>query len=210
MGVAGWRRGDTGSYCHEVLTANFQSLDFFDYLEPTLRANIVSSYLLNDQTKQLWNNELASNPDFDKLKNVELNIKGGNTKSLQLITNAYNDKREELNRSRFLISALEKEIDALQTTISGLNQQLEAQNSIDNIAFSTLAKDAKIRFNDLEYFGYAKMLESRDFIKIDTLSIANVKWKASVNDSIAQVKEDELLIWLKQVLKTEKVSIKRY
>ena len=164
---------------------------------------------ISDQTKQLWNNELISNPNFDKLKNVELKIKGGDTKSFELITNAYNDKREELNQSRLLISALEKEIDVLQETISGLNQQLEAQNTSDDVAFSALAKDAKIRFNDLEYFGYAKMLESKDFIKIDTLSVANIKWKATVNDSIALDNEGELLVWLKQVLKTEKVSIKR-
>ena len=53
------------------------------------------------------------------------------------------------------------------------------------------------------------MLESKDFIKVDTLSVANVKWKESLNDSLVLVKEGELLIWLKQALKTDKVSIKR-
>ena len=67
----------------------------------------------------------------------------------------------------------------------------------------------KIRFNDLEYFGFAKMLESQDFIKVDTLNVANVKWKSSLNDSIVGVKEGELLLWLKQELKTEKIRVKR-
>ena len=34
-------------------------------------------------------------------------------------------------------------------------------------------------------------------------------WKLDSNDSVALVNEGELLVWLKQVLKTEKVSIKR-
>ena len=55
-------------------------------------------------------------------------------------------------------------------------------------------------------FVHAEVKDPSEFKVFSTnnkkLSIANVKWKASVNDSIAQVKEDELLIWLKQVLKT--------
>ena len=181
--------------------------DDYRYEDQVIELSFLSE--ISDQTKQLWNNELASNPNFDKLKDVELKIKGGDTKSFELITNAYNDKKEELNQSRLVISGLEKEIDELQETILGLNQQLEAQNSSDEIAFSSLAKDVKIRFNDLDYFGYAKMLESKDFIKVDTLTVANIKWKESVNDSLALVKEGELLLWLKQELKTEKVKVKR-
>ena len=115
----------------------------------------------------------------------------------------------ELDKKDNIISGLHNEISKLQENISGLNQQLEAQNVSGGIAFSTLAKDAKIRFNDLEYFGFAKMLESQDFIKVDTLNVANVKWKSSLNDSIAAVKEGELLLWLKQELKTEKIRVKR-
>ena len=116
-----------------------------------------------------------------------------------------------MDKKENIISGLQKEITELQENITGLNNQIEAQNASkkNNIAFSTLAKDAKIRFSDLDYFGYAKMLESRDFIKIDTLTVANVKWKETLNDSLKQVKEGELLLWLKQELKTEKISIKR-
>ena len=53
------------------------------------------------------------------------------------------------------------------------------------------------------------MRESNDFIKVDTLSVANVRWKESLNDSIVLVKEADLLTWLKQELKTDKVTIKR-
>lgn len=146
---------------------------------------------------------------YESISNFELEIFGNKNRSFDKLSDAYDRAISELDKKDIIISGLEKQITQLQENISGLNQQIEAQNSSDDVAFSALAKDAKIRFNDLEYFGYAKMLESKDFIKIDTLTVANIKWKTTVNDSVALINEGELLVWLKQVLKTEKVSIKR-
>jgi len=146
---------------------------------------------------------------YESISNFELEIFGNKNRSFDKLSDAYDRAISELDKKDIIISGLEKQITELQENISGLNQQIEAQNSSDDVAFSALAKDAKIRFNDLEYFGYAKMLESKDFIKIDTLTVANIKWKTTVNDSVALINEGELLVWLKQVLKTEKVSIKR-
>ncbi|MFI1745309.1 DUF389 domain-containing protein [Thalassobellus sediminis] len=146
---------------------------------------------------------------YDKISDFSLDISGNKNRSFDKISNAYDRAILELDKKDNIISGLQKEISELQENISGLNQQLEAQNATGGIAFSTLAKDAKIRFNDLEYFGYAKMLESNDFIKVDTLTIANVKWKNSLNDSIVKVKEVELISWLKEELKTEKIRVKR-
>lgn len=146
---------------------------------------------------------------YESISDFELEIFGNKNRSFDKLSDAYDRAISELDKKDIIISGLEKQITELQENISGLNQQIEAQNSSDDVAFSALAKDAKIRFNDLEYFGYAKMLESKDFIKIDTLTVANIKWKTTVNDSVALVNEGELLVWLKQVLKTEKVSIKR-
>ena len=53
------------------------------------------------------------------------------------------------------------------------------------------------------------MLESNDFIKVDTVMVANVKWNTSLSDSLVVVKEKQLSDWLKQELKTEKIIIKR-
>ena len=146
---------------------------------------------------------------YDKISDFELDISGNKNRSFDKISDAYDRTIIELDKKDNIISGLQKEISELQENISGLNQQLEAQNASGGIAFSTLAKDAKIRFNDLEYFGYAKMLESQDFIKVDTLTIANVKWKSSLNDSIVAAKESKLLLWLKQELKTDKIRVKR-
>ncbi|WP_396603086.1 DUF389 domain-containing protein [Algibacter sp. R77976] len=146
---------------------------------------------------------------FDKINDFELEISGNKNRSIDKISEAYDRAIVELDKKDNIISGLQKEISELQENISGLNQQLEAQSASGGIHFSTLAKDAKIRFSDLEYFGYAKMLESKDFIKVDTLTVTNVKWKSSINDSIVTVKEGELLSWLKQELKTDKIRVKR-
>ena len=82
-------------------------------------------------------------------------------------------------------------------------------NILDANDFTSLAKDAKIQFTDLQYFGYAKMLASSDFRKADTIAIANVKWNTSLTDSIMTVKEVELSNWLIQELKIDNVIIKR-
>ena len=163
---------------------------------------------ITDATEADLRNELKG---YDKIKDFELIINGNKNRSIDKISDAYDRAIAELDKKENIISGLQKEITELQENITGLNNQIEAQNASkkNNIAFSTLAKDAKIRFSDLDYFGYAKMLESRDFIKIDTLTVANVKWKETLNDSLKQVKEGELLLWLKQELKTEKISIKR-
>jgi len=179
----------------------------YRYKEQVIELSFLNE--INDQTKQLWNSELSTNPNFDRLKNVKLKIKGSETNSYELISNAYQDKREELKESRNIISGLQKEIGDLKETVSGLNQQLESKSESSAISFSSLAKDAKIRFNNLDYFAYAKTLESNDFIKVDTVSIATVRWNTTLNDSIIAQKEIELLTWLKEELKTEKVNIKR-
>ena len=182
--------------------------DNFSYEENIIELSFMNE--ISEQTKSIWMNELKTNEAYDAIANVELRIKDGDTKSFDLISNAYNDAREQLKQSKLVISGLEKEIKELQETVTGLNQQLETQNAVDDVSFSSLAKDAKIRFDDLQYFAYAKLLESKDFIKVDTLTVANVKWKNTVSDSLAKVREGELLNWLKQELKTDKVSIKRH
>jgi len=161
---------------------------------------------INEATEVDLRNELKS---YNKISDFELEISGNKNRSFDKISDAYDRAISELDKKDIIISGLEKQIDELQENVSGLNQQLETKSIVKGVSFSSLAKDAKIMFNDLDYFAYAKMLESNDFIKVDTLTVANIKWKTSVNDSLALVKEGELLVWLKQELKTEKIRIKR-
>ncbi len=163
---------------------------------------------ITDATEADLRNELKG---YEQIKDFELIISGNKNRSIDKISEAYDRAIAELDRKDNVISGLQKEISELQENITGLNQQIEAQNASkkNGVAFSALAKDAKIRFKNLEYFSYAKTLESSDFIKVDTVTVANVKWNAAINDSIARIKEAELQTWLKQELKTDKLIIKR-
>jgi uncharacterized hydrophobic protein (TIGR00271 family) len=161
---------------------------------------------ISDATKQDLLNELSNNPEYPNLRQVSLKIKGSDTKSYELISNAYQDARDRLKESENVITGLQLEIEDLKEEITQLNQQIEAKS--EGVAFSTLARDAKVRFIDLQYFSYAKMLESNDFIKVDTISVANVKWNPSLSDSLVTVKEKLLSDWLKQELKDENIIIK--
>lgn len=180
-----------------------------DFNSQSFQINFFSE--VTEATKQDLLNEIKSNPAYPDLRNVNLKIKGSDTKSYKLISNAYQDTRDELKESKNIIAGLHKEITELQENISDLNQQIEAQNASKNKenAFSSIVKDAKIIFKDLDYFGYGKMYESKDFIKVDTVTIAHIEWNSSVNDSTARKKEDELQLWLEQELKIENIIIKR-
>ena len=178
-----------------------------DFDGQTLSLNFFNE--ISEATKQDLLNELSSNPEYPNLRQVKLQVKGSDTKSYELISNAYQDARDELKESKNIITGLQLEIEDLKGEITQLNQQIEhVSNKKDDVSFSSLAKDAKVRFNDLQYFSYAKMLESKDFIKVDTVSVANVKWNISLSDSLVVVKEKQLGEWLKQELKTDKIIIK--
>ena len=178
-----------------------------NFNEQTLSLNFFNE--ISEATKQDLLNELSSNPEYPNLREVRLQIKGSDTKSYELISNAYQDARDELKDSKNVVAGLQLEIEDLKEEITQLNQQLEQEsNKKTDVAFSSLARDAKVRFNDLQYFSYAKMLESKDFIKVDTVTVANVKWNASLSDSLVVVKEKQLGDWLKQELKIENIMIK--
>ena len=129
-----------------------------------------------------------------------------------MITTAYKEKREELQESRNVIDGLQKKIEELQNTISSLNTRIEQDAISKNetvIAFSRIAKDAKIRYIDIEEIGFASVLSSKDFIKIDTIPIATIRWNTKLPDSIIGPKERELRAWLQSEMKLDTLFIKR-
>ncbi|AXT20910.1 DUF389 domain-containing protein [Flavobacteriaceae bacterium AU392] len=162
---------------------------------------------ITDATEADLRNEVKR---YDKIKDFEVEISGNKNRSIDKISDAYDRAIDEIGEKDNIISGLQSQIENLQTEITNLNQQIEQNNNQANsISFTNLARDAKVRFSDLQYFSYAKMLESKDFINIDTMSVANVKWNASLNDSLKLVKEKELSDWLKQEVKEDTIVIKR-
>jgi len=163
---------------------------------------------VSDATRSDLINELKG---YEYLKDFKLVINANKSRSVDKISEAYDRAIADLDKKDNLINDLQNQIKELNENVTGLNKQIEAQNARRNtgVAFSAIAKDAKIRFKELEYFAYAKTLASKDFIKVDTVVVAGVRWNINLSDSIRNIKEGELSTWLKQRLKEKDVVIKR-
>lgn len=189
-----------------------QLMDYdLDLSEKTLYLNFFNE--INDATKNDLSNELRNNPLYPDLKEIKLKIKGSDTKSFELITMAYKDAREELQRSKNIIEGLQKEIEELQNVILVLNQRIENKAKLEGdkvIAFSRIVKETKIRYHNIKKIGFANILKSEDFIKIDTLPTLFVKWDLKLPDSIITQKEIHLKKWLQSEMKLDTIYIKPF
>lgn len=145
---------------------------------------------------------------YENIQSFDLKISGNKNRSSDKIIELYDKATIDLEQKDYIISGLREEIETLKSNVVSLNDQLEnkAKNT-NSVLYSSVAKDAKIRFSDLEYFGYAKMLESSDFIKVDTVTVVSLKWNSKLNDSIVKVKEKEIKTWLIDKLKEERILI---
>ncbi|TBN01322.1 DUF389 domain-containing protein [Hyunsoonleella flava] len=145
--------------------------------------------------------------NYEKIKDFTLNIKGNKNRSFDKISEAYDRAIKDLDNKDNIIAGLQKQITELQENITNLNQQVEANSNGNEMSFTNLSRDAKVRFKDLEYFGYSKMLSSKDFINIDTISVVNLKWNKNLPDSTKLKKEKDLKSWLIKELKTDSILI---
>jgi uncharacterized hydrophobic protein (TIGR00271 family) len=192
-----------------------KSFQLIGYPDLDLDKKEIKFSFFNEVTEgeqNILNNQLANNTDYAKIKDFKLKIKGSDTKSFELITTAYKDKREELQESRNIVAGLQKQITDLQKTISTLNYRIEQDALNKNqkiVAFSRVAKDAKIRYVDIEEIGFASVLSSKDFIKIDTIPVVTIKWNARLPDSIIVPKERDLRRWLQKEMALDTLFIKR-
>ena len=155
---------------------------------------------ITDATETDLRNELNR---YTNIKGFDLIINGNKNVSAERLMDLYDNSLVNIEQRDSLLFVKQKEIDSIRSHFA------KKSNVLDVNDFTSLAKDAKIQFSDLQYFGYAKMLVSSDFRKADTVAIANVRWNTSLTDSIMSVKEIELSNWLKQELKINDVVIKR-
>jgi len=146
---------------------------------------------------------------YEEIRDFELIINANKTRNADRLLKSLDRAYADLDRKDNIIDGLQKQISQLEKNITNLNKQIESKNISNDVSFTNLSRDAKVRFSDLEFFGYAKMLESKDFINIDTVTVANVRWKVSVEDSLVLVRERNLQKWLKQELKVDTVFIRR-
>ncbi|MFL0092512.1 DUF389 domain-containing protein [Tenacibaculum maritimum] len=181
----------------------------FNSIDQTLSLNFFNE--ITDATKNDLLNELNSNPLYPSLRGVKLEIKGSDTKSYELISEAYKDSREELKESKNVISGLQKQIMELQQTITILNQRIERDALNYNkkvIAFSRIAKDAKIRYHNIKEIRFANLLTSKDFIKIDTIPEATIIWDNKLPDNVLKEKEKELRSWMQREMELDTLYLR--
>jgi hypothetical protein len=159
---------------------------------------------ISDATVADLTNELKN---YDKIKDFTLDIKGNKNRSIDKIADAYDRAIRDLDNKDHIIAGLQKQIEILQDNITSLNQQIESKSNTGSVSFTNLSKDAKVRYKDLEYFGYSKMLASKDFINIDTLNVLKLKWNKNLPDSLKQKSEGALKAWLLKELKEKDILI---
>ena len=147
--------------------------------------------------------------DYENIQDFELVINANKARSADKLSEALDRAYIDLDEKDNIIAGLQKQINDLQENITNLNKQVEGRANSTQVSFTNLSRDAKIRFNDLEYFGYSKMLSSKDFVNIDTVLIANVRWKVSLADSLIMKREQELNNWLKKELRADTIVVRR-
>lgn len=179
-----------------------------DDLDPD--AKTIRLHFNGDISDEMISSLQNSKLKYESIKDFELIINANKTRSADRLMESLDRAYADLDRKDNIIDGLQKQIEELQTNISNLNKVIESKSSNkSDVSFSALSKDVKVRFGDLEYFGYANMLESKDFINIDTVTIANVRWKVNLADSIVLTRERALQKWLKEELKVDTVFVRR-
>lgn len=146
-------------------------------------------------------NEVKS---YDNIGEFDLKINGNKNRSFDKISDAYDRAISDLDEKDNIISGLQNEIENLKAEIVSIN------NKNSSFSFSIVSKDAKIQFQDLESFGFSKMLVSDDFRTVDTINVASVKWKESLSDSVIQVRDNQLVAWLKTQVKADSIVLKNH
>ena len=174
----------------------------------TKKVNLFFNGDVTDATETFLRNELKT---YAKLDTYELVINENKARSVDRVVDAYDRAITDLDLKDNIIKGLHREIEDLKSTISRLNTNIE-QNALDrdknSVPFSKVAKEAKIRFNDIKEISFSKRLSSKDFIKVDTIPELSVRWNPKLADSIVKKNEKELKTWLQKELKLKITLVK--
>ncbi|MFK7749309.1 MAG: DUF389 domain-containing protein [Kordia sp.] len=150
--------------------------------------------------------------NYESIKDFKLKVFGNKNRSVDKISDALDRAYKDLDRKEIVILGLEEDIKELNLKVLSLNEQLKSKAALQDanyFDFSSLSKDAKIKYADLRQFGFSKMLSSQDFIRTDTIPVAVVKWNPQLTDSIQTIREGELKVWLRQKLALDTLIVER-
>lgn len=162
-----------------------------------------------ESTETDLRNELKA---YTNLQDFTLTINANKAKSIDKIMDAYDRAIADLDKKDSTIETLRREINSLKEEINTLRQISEKETRLKNeraTSFNMVFKDAKIKFNEIKEIGFADVLNSKDFIKVDTIPTAFVTWNESISEEELKQKEEELKNWLKEKMKLKKISINR-
>ena len=164
---------------------------------------------ITDATATYLRNELKG---FPKISDFTLNVNENKARSVDRVVDAYDRAISELDFKDNVVKGLQKEIEDLKQTIGILNQRIENDAKTRDakfIPFSTIAKDAKIRYNDIKEIRFANILTSKDFIKIDTIPEVTIRWDKKVKTVYIEKNEKELRQWLQKEMKLDTLYLIR-
>ena len=145
--------------------------------------------------------------DYENISDFTLKINTNKLRSTDLILQSYDRAIKELEEKEYVIQGLKDEVQELEQNISNLAKQ--SKDGSGNIVFISLAKEAKQKYPELDYFSVSKKFESADFTKVDTLTIVGLKWDKNLADSTMTNNESAIKTWLEPIVKTKKIQLLR-
>ncbi|WP_440881793.1 DUF389 domain-containing protein [Tenacibaculum sp. C7A-26P2] len=149
---------------------------------------------------------------YDKIKDFSLHFNENSAKSLDDLSTSLKRAYADLDKKDNIINGLQKEIDDLKLTISGLNSRIEQsalEKNKNSVPFNSIMKEVKIRYSNITSMSFTNRLISKDFIKVDTLPEITITWNKKLPDSIILKKEKELKKWLKKELSLSNLELKK-
>ncbi len=171
----------------------------YDYRNKTIKLYFDGE--ISDATVSDLQNEIKN---YKNISDFTLMIRGNKSRGIDQVSKAYNRAIDELDRLGNTNDALNVQVNILKVKIDSLQRALTVLQKArpETFSFTMIAKDAKIRFPDLESLRYGEIVRS-NFIKVDTLKVVFPKWRFKVTDSLNQVREKKLREWMTKEMKVD-------
>ena len=201
---------------YDVLQETRYELDYKTYLESEINQNDnlwLQREKMDTNAKQItlnFNGEIteATKSDlinelkgYEYLQDFSLVINGNKNRSTDKILELYDIAINKIEKRDSIIVSKQMSIDSLKLALSSQKSEMNVN------VFLNLSKDAKIRFSDLEFFGYAKMLVSSNFRNTDTIKVVKTQWNSILSDSLVIIRNQALKTWVEQELDIDNVEV---
>lgn len=196
--------GDIRNYIKDEITAN-DNLYLYKHTYD-LEGSVLRLYFSGEISEVTESDLRKELKDYDHIKDFKLDINGNKARGIDQVSKAYDRAIVEIERMEVRNKSLKKTIDSLRGSVVQLKSQLAVHGTGKVIAFNVIAKDAKIRFSELESIGYAKVLRS-NFMKVDTVPVIFPKWKSTVADSLIPIENVKLKAWIKNELNVKELEV---